>query len=283
MVSNAKRSLDRQQDGTTAGLFETQWGTHKPDFVQSLMIGLTRRTVLQRGKMRQHMTRAIMGRGTPLDVSFRGFNFRIEGRNNLIEYGILTRPTYNQEEIAFLCDGLGEGDVALDIGCNIGLYSLPMARAVGPNGRVLSIDANADILPHLEFNAVASGLNNVTALHSAVGDKDAMVDLNIRNADVAIVSVHEAETGGTRMRPLVDILDDAGISHVAALKIDIEGHEDKAMVPYLQSTPIDRLPRRIVIEVVGRDRDYPGCTEEFARLGYRLVGRTKNNSMYARD
>ena len=55
------------------------------------------------------------------------------------------------------------------------------------------------------------------------------------------------------------------------------------VVPDYITEPPDDLPPRLVMEYAGIDGgDYPGAAAELARLGYRLVGRTRNNSMYLR-
>lgn len=84
------------------------------------------------------------------------------------------------------------------------------------------------------------------------------------------------------MRPLLSIVQDVGLHRVDSLKIDIKGHEDAALVPFLQLAPEAYLPSRIVIERASPAGDYPGCAAEFERLGYKLIGRTPNNSMYER-
>ena len=277
-----RRALSNQMDATTSDLFSEPWGSHAPGLLQRLLITVTQNTVLQRGALRGEMTRRIMALGCPLDIRFRDCCYRIEARNNLIEVGLLARPSYNAPEIEFLQHAVQDGGVAVDIGSNVGLYALPLARTAGPKGRVLAIDANPDMVRHLEFNADASGLANVTALHVAVGAVEAQVDLRIRQDDVAIVNVEQSDTGTIAMRPLLRILSDAGIDRVDSLKIDIEGHEDEALVPFLQQAPEPLLPTRIVIERAGPEGDYPGCVTEFDRLGYRRVGQTRNNSMYER-
>jgi FkbM family methyltransferase len=277
------RSFSSDTDTVAANLLETEWGTCRPDRLQRFLIALTQRTILQRGKMRAVMTRCIMSFGCPLDIRFRGCCYRIEGRNNLIDMGLLARPTYNGREIDFLVEAVKGGGVAVDIGSNVGLYALPLAKAAGPKGTVLAIDANPDMVRHLEYNALSSDLNNVKPLHMAVGGSDARVELRIRRDDVAIVGVEQSEAGSIRMKPLLSILKSAGIDRIDALKIDIEGHEDVALVPFLQQADDALLPHRIVIEKAGANGDYPGCVAEFDRLGYRLEGRTRNNSMYQRD
>lgn len=266
-----------------AAFLSAPWGAHRPTALQSFLIGLTRRTVLQRGSARRYMSNLITGMKRPLDITFRDCRFRIEGLNNLIEYGLLTRPSYNGTELDFLSEVVKNGGTAIDIGCNIGLYSLPLGKAAGPSGKILSIDANKDMIDRVTFNAAASNLNCVTPVHMAVGGETAKVDLKFRRGDVAIARVEESATGTIQMRPLQDIVEDHGITKVDALKIDIEGHEDQALAPYLRTASEAMRPRRIVIEQIAPGQDYPGCKAEFDRLGYRLIERTRNNSLYALD
>lgn len=282
-MTNSFRPVQSSDTNLPAGYASAPWGRYFPGSLQRLLIALARKTPLHRGKMRYRMTQAVARLGSPLDVEFRGCRYRIEGRNNLMEYGLLLHPRYNAEEIDFLSGAVPEGGVFVDIGANIGLYSLPLATAAGASGRVIAIDANAAILARLAVNVAATGLSNVTVVHTAVGAYSGQVDLTIRGDDLSIVRVTEASTGGIPMRPLAEILAEQGVTHVDALKIDIEGHEDAALVPYFADVSGDMLPRRISIERGGPDGgDYVGCAAAFARHGYRLVGRTRSNSLYER-
>lgn len=253
-----------------------------PNSLQQWLIDFARNSPLRRGIFRASISRLIflLGGGRPLDIGFRDVAFRLEGGRNLIEYGILLNPAYNAEDIDFLLGAVPEGGVIVDVGCNIGLYSLPLALAAGPQGRCISIDANPLMTARLLRNAALSGLGNVTAIASAVSDRAGSGQLAVRKNDDAIVAVEETAEGPIPVRTLASLLNDAGISRVDVLKIDIEGHEDKALAPYLDAAERAMLPRRIVIEYPEPNTDYPGCAAAFARRGYQLTGRTRNNSLY---
>jgi len=45
--------------------------------------------------------------------------------------------------------GIKEGEVIADIGAGSGYFSFPLARAVGPSGRVYAVDVNADMVRHM--------------------------------------------------------------------------------------------------------------------------------------
>ena len=72
------------------------------------------------------------------------------------------------------------------------------------------------------------------------------------------------------------------IENIYGLKIDIEGHEDKALVPFLLNSKDSLLPKKIVIEKLSKNTDYLGCKMAFEKLNYQLISRSKNNSFYER-
>lgn len=261
---------------------EPPFGTFAPGTLQRALISLAKGSVLHRGIFRSTMTRLIMGwNGKPLDVMFRDCSYRLRGMNNLIEYGILLNPVYNRADIDFLIEGAPTGANFLDIGSNIGLYALPMAKAAGVTGKLVAIDANPLMAQTLLANAGFSLLDNVLMFACAVSDREGHADLKVRKDDIAIVQVDENPEGEIPVRTLKSIVDDAGLATIHGLKIDIEGHEDKALVPFMEAASQSLLPRRIVIEHPNPDEDYPGCAAVFAKRGYILMGRSRNNSFYA--
>lgn len=262
---------------------EVPFGTYSPGPVQRAVIAVTRRTILRRGIARHQIARLLLSRGAgKLDVYFRGAPFRVGSGNNLIEIGILLRPEYNGREIEFLLMDAPDDAVFVDIGCNVGLFSLPLAVA-RPNGLVAAIDANPKMIAQLRWNADAGGLSNLRTVQAGVSDAPARGDLLIRRDNEAIVSIRKCDTGAIPLRPLLDILEDMDATRIHGLKIDIEGHEDQALVPFFDKAAPAQLPARVVLETAAGGADYPGCSAALARHGYRLAGRTGNNSMYRRD
>lgn len=259
------------------------WGMHRPSPLQQALIWSARNTFLHRGKMRHRMTNLISRFHCPMDVEFRGCKYRIEGRNNLAEYGLLLNPIFNKTEIDFLIEGLPVGGIAVDLGSNIGLYSLPLAQKCGRKGRVLSIDANPGMIARLSENARLSELPQVSPVCAAVGDHEGLINLFIVKNDVAIVRVQESSQGSIPLYPLTKILQDQRIDHIDVMKVDIEGCEDAALVPFFTTADEKLLPRRIVIEGGGPDGIYPGCRQCFIEKGYRHVGTTRSNQLFQLD
>jgi FkbM family methyltransferase len=273
MLRNEEVSVSRLELGAPFGAFA-------PNVIQRGLIALGQNTFLKRGFFRGFVANLIfrLGRGR-LDIRFRDCAFRLNNNRNLIEYGLMLAPEYNQADIRFLLHGAKPDANFVDVGSNVGLYALPAART-SPSGTVLAIDANAQMAQALMFNVEASGLRNVRMVACAVSDKDGRGDLAIRKEDLAIVSLVEAAEGSVQVRTLASVIAEADITSIHGLKIDIEGHEDKALAPFLEAAPQSLLPLRIVIEHPWPDDDYPACKAAFAKRGYTLKGRSRNNSFY---
>jgi FkbM family methyltransferase len=174
----------------------------------------------------------------------------------------------------------------IDIGANVGLYSLYVASRSGARARILAIEPQPGIIERLRFNVTINPSANITVLPVAVADCDSKMTLVI----------DERDSGGTRLaknaptdhgvvatrvvcRPLAAILDEAGIFSIDALKIDIEGAEDLALAPFLRDVPTELLPRLVLIE--DRPLDWSVDLYELMRSrGYAVVIHSRQNAIF---
>jgi FkbM family methyltransferase len=77
--------------------------------------------------------------------------------------------------------------------------------------------------------------------------------------------------------PLADALAGLGIGRIGMLKIDIEGFEDRALLPYLDTMPSESWPRYILIEVCHHKYWQRDTVAELRAHGYREVFRNARN------
>ncbi len=77
--------------------------------------------------------------------------------------------------------GLKPGDVVADIGSGSGSFSIPMAKAVAPNGILYAVDIDQAMLDHVSARAKAAGATN---LRTVLGEYDDP-KLPVKNVDVA--------------------------------------------------------------------------------------------------
>ncbi|WP_425543953.1 FkbM family methyltransferase [Streptomyces crystallinus] len=126
---------------------------------------------------------------------------------------------------------LRPGDTFIDVGSNIGYYSVLASRLVGETGRVVAIEASptfhAQVLRHARIN----GCDNIRAVNSAVSDRSRMLTFILassRNMGATSTVPYDGPAESTfeiEARPLPEILDPAEIANARVIKIDVEGAE----------------------------------------------------------
>ena len=274
------RTLSSEELNEYKQINQEDFGVFRPTIVQKILIFVAQKSFFKRGHLRRLTTHLIYSiRKAPLDIYFRQCAYRLHfNRRNHIQFGLLTNPKYNFSDIEFLLKGSNSTSNFVDIGANIGLYCQPLAHN-SPKGQVIAIDANPLMIKQLNFNAKASNLKNLTVIFSAVSNKTGYGSLKINNDDDAIVALNEENNDGIPIRTLKDILIEHKIGKIYGLKIDIEGHEDMVLAPFLLSAAVEELPAKIVIECAHQDQ-YPACKAAFKKLNYKFIGKSKNNWFY---
>lgn len=74
------------------------------------------------------------------------------------------RDAYQKPDEVMRALALKPGERVADVGAGSGYFTLRLARAVGPTGSVLAVDANADLLAHLDGRLKEGGLGNARTL-----------------------------------------------------------------------------------------------------------------------
>ena len=102
----------------------------------------------------------------------------------------IRRLFHNPEKI--LGPYIKEGMTILDVGCAMGFFSLPAARMVGPNGKVICLDIQKGMIEKLEKRALEAGL--ITRIENRMcSEKSLDIDDLTEKVDFAfaIAVVHE--------------------------------------------------------------------------------------------
>lgn len=101
-----------------------------------------------------------LGRQIAQTMSFHGAPWLIRSEREAEE-----RPAEAIEQL-----GLKPGMIVCDLGCGNGYYSLVMAKLVAPNGKVLAVDIQPEMLHLLELRAKESGVDNLQPVLGTVAD-----------------------------------------------------------------------------------------------------------------
>lgn len=245
----------------TAAFDSSPWGAHLPSRRDGAVLALTR--AMPANWLGQRLAilfrRLVMrriGEGC-IDTMLWGMRLRLYPRRNGCEKNALFTPQmYDTMERRVLAEAVRrrEGTFTfVDIGANVGLYSLYLATC--GDVRTLAIEPQPGILERLRFHLASNPAAKVDVLPIALSDR----------AGEAVLVINDSDSGGTHIdkqdgrqsageriavpsKPLVAALADCGIHTVDALKIDVEGAEDIVLAPFLRDAPQSLLPRLILIE-----------------------------------
>jgi len=264
------------------------FGTFAPNAAQAAIIGLAQRSGLKRGAFRPWMSRLVnLMRAGPVDVTYQGASFRFHHHGSATERGALFNPDYNLDELDFLRQHTPAGGVFVDIGANVGTFSLVMARHVGPQGKVIAIEPHPVTFARLSFNNVASGTTQVRLVQAAAGPSDGelLIETDGGNlgASHVVTGTATAEAIKVPSLRLTRILDEAGVANVDALKIDVEGFEDRVLIGFFRDAVPARWPRAVVIEHLSQNEWQRDCIADMVARGFAITKKTRSNTFLARS
>ena len=245
----------------TAVFDSSPWGTHLPGAYDRAVLALTR--AMPANWLGQRLAilfrRLVMrriGEGC-LDTMLWGMRLRLYPRRNGCEKNALFTPQmFDTMERRVLAQAVNQSPgtfVFVDIGANVGLYSLYLATC--GDVRTLAIEPQPGIIERLRFHLAANRSAKIDVLPIALSD----------HAGEAVLVINDSDSGGTHIdkqdgrksagerisvpsKPLIAVLADARIESIDALKIDVEGAEDIVLAPFLRDAPRSLLPRLVVIE-----------------------------------
>ena len=125
-----------------------------------------------------------------------------------------------------------EGDTVIDVGANIGCFSLLASQLVGPTGRVLALEPDPRTFAQLEANIKLNNATNITPYCVALGEScgDATIFRHPNSLFSSLydkVDGHEtnAEEVATQVLTIGAFFDECNIARCQYLKLDCEGAE----------------------------------------------------------
>jgi len=164
----------------------------------------------------------------------------------LIRYG-----TFEPDSTTAIGRLVKSGQTALDVGANIGYYTVRLSKLVGPEGRVIAFEPTAHFLDVLKRNIAANGLDNVEVHNVGLSDKagEQVIDIGPSSATMHSPPGFDKvlSTERIRLTTLSEFVDQTGLARIDFIKIDVDGHEPRF---FEGAWPVlDRLSPVILCEV----------------------------------
>ena len=263
------------------------FGAFAPTAAQAAVIRLAHGSRLKRGAFRPMVSRLLnLLRAGPVDVAYQGASFRFYHQASATERGALLNPDYTIEELDFLRAHVPAGGTFVDVGANVGTYAMVLARHVGAGGKVIAVEPHPVTFARLSFNNAASGYIQTKLVAAAAGpaDGELLIETDGDNLGASHIVTGTATAQAIKVPSLrlQRILDEAGVANVDALKIDIEGFEDRVLIGFFREAPASLWPASIVIEHLSRGEWQEDCIADMVSRGYREAGRTRSNTFLLR-
>ena len=180
-----------------------------------------------------------------------------------------------QEAISRLNGGDVTGWSCWDLGAHFGLYSVALARAVGPTGQVAAFEPNPASFRRLERHRRMNGLTWLRTFPAAVSDRAGASEL-LTYGELDSTSTHlayEGEARGAAAAPIAirlvqldDLVRRGEVRAPRFIKVDVEGHGHKA-VAGMRETLAAHRPQMIV--AFHSPEEVAGVLAVLRPLGYR--------------
>ena len=183
----------------------------------------------------------------------------------------------------YIRTNLKPGDTFVDVGANIGYYSLIAARIVAATGRVFAIEASPSIYGRLLRNIELNDFKNITAIHAAASEAGGELSIfsgpvsNLgHSTTVATLAEKEGLTLESKVRAdtLSALIGPDNLRNARFVKIDVEGAEHSVLAPLFDSLGGFSASTEWLMELsadfcAGGQKDVDRIFSAFISQGYR--------------
>ena len=187
---------------------------------------------------------------------------------SITAYVLLEQECWFEKEMDFLRHWLQPGMTVIDIGANLGVYSLPMARLVGKTGRVFAYEPGSEARTLLERSRELNAAINLDILPLALSDREREGRL-VFGGSSELNALGDSGAGETVRVTSLDS-EDAARSWLSPdfVKIDAEGEEERILAGgrnfFARHSPL------IMFEIKAVDKVNESLRVFFPAIGYRL-------------
>jgi len=167
-----------------------------------------------------------------LIVDVNGYKLEVIPGDLGISSELLMFKTHEPLTTKLLSKELKKDMVCLDVGGNIGYYTLFESNIVGPNGKVIAIEPSPPNFKYLKKNLEIQNIKNVDAYNFAAGDRDGDINFLIYEESNGSFTIPDGETTNlpgeiikVQAKRLDTFLDELKINRVDFVRMDVEGYE----------------------------------------------------------
>jgi FkbM family methyltransferase len=164
----------------------------------------------------------------PVRISLPDFKMYVRLSDWDVGFRIAVKRGYEGHVTNVMRPLLQPGMVVVDVGANIGFYTLMAAARVGPSGRVIAFEPSVENCELLKMSLTANNFQHVAVHQVAVADEDGMVGFHMGSSNGSIL---RADRGPLPFQVPSVRLDNLlhNEPRIDLIKMDIEGAEGLAL------------------------------------------------------
>ena len=201
------------------------------------------------------------------------FGWRLAGdTKDMIQQYLYYFGLWEPELTYWIAGKLRPGDTFIDVGANIGYYSLLASALVGKSGGVTAIEASPAIFQQLRANLARNHVTKVRCVNIAAADRRGTLPL-FRGPDhnAGETSLFQGPgfepDGSVEAAPLAEILEPQEITRARLIKIDVEGAEGGVLPGLLPVLSASHADLELIVEFHPQYLTEPGRTaDELVKL-----------------
>ena len=232
----------------------SNFGFHRPNTFVGIIICITRSAGsnwLSKRVIFLLRRIAIVFSNECIDTKIFNTNLRMYTQGNVSEKRALFSPQiFEEEERNFIAKRAKNNSVFIDIGANIGLYSFSIGNSYKKykNTKIYSIEPHPGLFKRLSFNASLNKDIPIYPREMALMDKSGKFNLDTPEENLGQGVISETGENLVIGKKLSEFITDEKIKKISAMKIDVEGNEEKIIIPFLEEAKDESLPLIIIIE-----------------------------------
>lgn len=169
----------------------------------------------------------LAGKERSLYETPEGLQFWLDERR-YIDQCIIHSGQFEPVSTEFVKRFLKPGSVALDVGANIGYYSVVFSKLVGEQGKVLAFEPTVHYGNVLSENLKQGQIKNCEIFSYGLSDRRQELEISIGSASATLHwsdDIRPIAFEKIHLQRLDDVWDSFGLDRLDFIKIDVDGHE----------------------------------------------------------
>ncbi len=179
--------------------------------------------------------RGCVGLPATIVAQRRGINWSLDLRDG-VDFAIYLLGGFEVRTLDRYKELVGDGDIVLDIGANVGSHTLPLAQLVGGTGKVISFEPTAHAFAkqktNISLNSTLAQRIDAHQMMLMASASEAMPEAVYSSWPLEVAEDLHSEhhgrlmsTQGARLGTLDETLRDLGVDKVDFIKLDVDGNE----------------------------------------------------------